>query len=132
MFNSRKKFDLSPRLKFGVGRGYSQNQILKYATMACLVVAVALTVNTVRILFSHSGMTNASADTSPKVLGASDSKTIDTSSTNEFIDYKIQKGDTLFNISQKYNIDWGTLATLNNIQSPFTVKSGQTINIPKQ
>jgi LysM repeat protein len=126
MFKQSKKFDLSPRLKLGVGRGYSQSQILKIASIVCLVLAVGLTANTIRILFSHKD----SSSQTPQVLGATDTKT---SNTNvEFIEYKVQKGDTLFNISQKNNIDWTTLATLNNLQSPYVVKSGQTLKIPKQ
>jgi LysM repeat protein len=130
MFTPRKKFDLSPRLKLGVGRGYSQNKILKFAAIICLLVAVGLTVNAVTILFSHS-QTSGDNAALPKVLGASDTKTATDTTAIQFVQYKVQKGDTLFNISQKFNIDWTTLATLNNIQSPFAVKPGQTLNIPK-
>jgi LysM repeat protein len=133
MFNPRSKFQLSPKLKLGVGRGVSKNQILKYGAIVCLLVAVGLTFNAFRILFSK----NNNQTAAPRVLGVSDTKTIASTSTNgsaavQFIQYTVQKGDTLFDISQKYNIDWATLATLNNIQSPFTVKPGLVLNIPKQ
>ena len=129
MFTPRKKFDLAPRLKLGVGRGYSQNQLLKLAAIICLLVAVGLTANAVKILFSHSAVTDAA--TAPKVLGASNTREPQDTASVQFIQYKVQKGDTLFDVSQKFNIDWTTLATLNNIQSPFAVKPGQTLNIPK-
>ena len=121
-----KKFELSPRLRLGVGRGYSKNQILKIGAISCLILALVLTFNAFKIIFGSS-QTKAAA---PQVLGASDTKT-DTPDSMQFVQYKVQKGDTLFNISQKYNITWTTLATLNNLQSPFTLKLGQTINIPK-
>ncbi len=132
MFNPRDKFQLSPKLKLGVGRGYSKNQILKYGAIICLLIAVGLTANALRVLFSRQS-TNSAA-TVPQVLGASDTKTapVQTAAVPEFIQYTVQKNDTLFDISQKFNIDWTTLATLNNIQSPFTVKAGQILNIPKQ
>lgn len=128
MFNSHKKFELSPRLKFGVGRGYSQNQILKVSAALCLLLAIGLTFNAVRLLFSKETNTMLAA---PQVLGATDNRQEQQVPAVEFIEYKVQKGDTLFNISQKHNIEWGTLATLNNMKSPFTVKPGQVMKIPK-
>jgi LysM domain len=126
---SKKKFELSPRLKLGVGRGYSQNQILKFSAIACLILALFLTANAFRLVFS--GKDNASNSQNPQVLGASDTKQPNGQATVQFTAYTVQKGDTLFNISQKFNIDWTTLATLNNLKSPFVLKAGQIINIPK-
>ncbi len=118
-----KKFELSPRLKLGVGRGYSQNQVLKFAAIACLILALGLSVNAIRLVFKDKG------SSSPQVLGATDVKS---AGSLEFIDYTVGKGDTLFNISQKFNISWTTLATLNNLKSPFYLKPGQILKIPKQ
>ena len=130
MFKSPHKFDLSPQLKLGVGRGYSKNKVLKLSAILCLFLALGLTVNTVRILFSHHNP--ADALSTPKVLGASDIRTEQAEQPIQFVQYKVQKGDTLFDISQKNGIDWTALAALNNLQSPFTLKAGQIINIPKQ
>ncbi len=121
-----KKFELSPRLKLGVGRGYSQNQILKFAAILCLVIAVILSFNAVRLI-SNNNSANA-----PQVLGAEDVKPSSDQKALEFITYTINKGDTLFNISQKFSISWTTLATLNNLKSPFYLKPGQTLKIPRQ
>jgi LysM repeat protein len=126
-----KKFELSPRLKLGVGRGYSQNQILKFAAIACLVLALGLTLNAVRLLVKGKNPPTTSANT-PQVLGASDTKAQDGQQSLQFTTYTVQKGDTLFNISQKYNISWTTMATLNNLKSPFYLKAGQQLKVPKQ
>jgi hypothetical protein len=128
MFYTKKKFDLSPKLKLGVGRGYNSSHFLKIFGALFLVVAVGLTARTLTLLLGH---TNPAANNSgPQVLGASDEQ--NGNANLQFIDYKVQKGDTLFNLSQKYNISWTTLATLNNLESPFTLKLGQTLKIPKQ
>ena len=127
MLSSNKKFELSPRLKLGVGRGYSQNQILKYSAVFCLILACILVVHTGYLLFENKNQSSAN----PEVLGASDTKDPKPTATIEFKSYTVQKGDTLFNISQKFNIDWSTLAMLNNLKSPYVLKMGQTINIPK-
>jgi len=130
MRNSQKKIQLSPRLKFGVGRGYSQNRIMKIGSAVFLVIALGLTVNSFRLVFSGKGGGSASQAV-PQVLGASDVKTKPANNGIQFEEYKIQKGDTLFNISQKYGISWTTIAALNNLKSPFTLKPGQTIKIPR-
>jgi LysM repeat protein len=122
-----KKFELSPRLKLGIGRGYSQNQILKFSAILCLALALGLTVNAFRLVLKDKNQNSAN----PQVLGASDTKPANGQAPVQFTAYTVAQGDTLFNISQKFNIDWTTLATLNNLKSPFVLKLGQVINIPK-
>ncbi len=121
-----KKIELSPRLKLGVGRSYSQNQILKFTAAICLVLAVGLAANAVRLIFKDKNSAEANV---PQVLGATDTQD---SSGMEFINYTVEKGDTLFNISQKFDISWTTLATLNNLKSPFYLKAGQILKVPKE
>jgi len=125
-----KKFDLSPRLKLGIGRGYSQNQILKFSAIVCLVLALVLTVNAFRLVIKDKNQAGG-ASQNPQVLGATDVKQPQNQNAVQFTAYTVQQDDTLFNISQKFNIDWTTLATLNNLKSPFALKPGQIINIPK-
>jgi len=126
-----KKFELSPRLKLGVGRGYTQNQILKFAAIACLVLAVALGINAARLALKGSG--SASSDPNAgTVLGASDTQTDGDDSSMQFTSYTVETGDTLFNIAQKFNISWTTLATLNNLKSSAFLKPGQVLKVPKQ
>ena len=130
MLSRNKKFELSPRLKHGVGRGYTQNQILKFSAVICLLLALGLGVNAGRLMLNNN-KTGQDAN-SPAVLGASDNKQSDQEDNLQFITYTVAKGDTLFNISQKFNIGWTTLATLNNLKSPFYLKPGQTVKVPKQ
>jgi LysM repeat protein len=122
----KTKFELSPRLKFGVKRGVSHNQKFKIFTVLFLSIAAILGINAIRLVLKNTPSGNTSQ---PQVLGATDSK--ENTNSIEFMEYKVQKGDTLFNISQKYNINWATLATLNNLKSPFVLKLGQIIKIPK-
>lgn len=126
-----QKFELSPRLKSGVGRGYSQNQILKFAAVICLVIAVVLTVNAIRLMLKSKDQV-AADPSAPAVLGASDVKNSNAPASVQFTAYTVQKGDTLFNIAQKFGISWTTLATLNNIKTTSLLKPGQTLNVPKQ
>ena len=44
--------------------------------------------------------------------------------------YVIKKGDTLFNVSQKYGLSWQTLAEINNLTEPYLLKIGQRLKIP--
>lgn len=125
-----RKIELSPRLKLSVGRGLSQNHKLKIAAICLLAVAVGLTVNAARLMFFSGNKTTQNGQDQGQVLGAEDNRSTSGSEV-QFQEYTVQKTDTLFSISQKYNINWTTLATLNNLKSPFIVKPGQTIKIPK-
>ena len=129
MLNFKKKFELSPRLKQGVGRSTSQNKILRISSITFLFLALILAVNAFRLALTKPlapGIQPAA-----QVLGASSTTQLNDSGQVQFIQYKVQKGDTLFNISQQFNISWTTLATLNNLQAPFILQLGQIINIPK-
>ena len=128
MSTRHKKIELSPQLKLGVGRGNS-NIIFKYGAIVCLLLAIGLAVNAVRLIFFNHGKTDAQVQ--EQVLGASDVKTVGDQSLPKTIEYKVGKGDTLFNISQKFNVNWTTVAELNNLKSPFTVKPGQILEIPQ-
>lgn len=126
--STKKKFELSPRLKSGIGRNYSHNKILKISAITCLALAGLLAVYGGGLIVSHK---SSAVNSQPQVLGASDIKLPAEPKNVQFMEYKIQKGDTLFNVSQKFNINWTTLSTLNNLKSPFTLKPGQTIKIPQ-
>lgn len=132
MFKFKNQLELSPRLKLGVGKGYSKNKILKTASFLFLIMAMGLALNSLWIVInSDSDKKTANSNQEPQVLGASDIKSSDTNSEIQFLEYKVKKGDTLFNVSQEYKISWMTIATLNNLKSPFSIKPGQTLKIPK-
>lgn len=46
------------------------------------------------------------------------------------IDYKVQKGDTLWSISHTYNTTIPELVALNNIKNPDLIHVGQILRIP--
>ena len=51
---------------------------------------------------------------------------------NEYFDYyKISKGDTLYNIARKYNINVNMLANLNGLDNEDYIYPNQMIMIPK-
>jgi LysM repeat protein len=128
MYN-KKRFDLAPNLKLGVGRGtpMNSNKILKLTSVGFLIVSAVLATNSLRVIFKNSGEAPA---TNPQVLGVSDST--QTSNAPQFIDYTVATGDTLFSIAQKNNVSWTTLAALNKLDVPFSLKKGQILKIPKQ
>ncbi len=128
-FGNKKRLELSPRLKFGVGRGFSRNRILKITSTLFLILAIGLGINAVLLIFRGNGQD--SSQNQPQVLGASDEKTARDLDQVQFVEYQVVKGDTLFNISQKFNISWTTLATLNNLKAPFALKPGLVLKIPK-
>lgn len=49
----------------------------------------------------------------------------------EYESYLVKKGDTLFNLSQRFDVSWQTLTKLNNLEEPYLLKIGQKLKIPK-
>lgn len=49
-----------------------------------------------------------------------------------FNTYKIEKGDTLYAISKKYNVNPDLLAILNGLNKEDYIYPGQEINVPKE
>ncbi len=125
MAKRRNKVQLSPQLKLGVGRGQFKNNVFKYTGFAFLTLSLVLVVWTVTVVIRHASQPTSNGS-NPQVLGDTDTQ------TDPFITYTVQQGDTVFNIAQKYKLNWATLATINNLSSPFILKSGQELKIPNQ
>ena len=70
---------------------------------------------------------NQELDKTKEILGEQQPPT---SNQAELETYIVKKGDTLFNVSQKYDISWQTLAQINNLSEPYLLKIGQTLKIP--
>lgn len=66
---------------------------------------------------------------SPQVAGAE--TTTPSEPQKAFKDYTVKKGDTVFSIAQSNNLEWTALATINNLKAPFTLKTGQVLQIPQ-
>lgn len=49
----------------------------------------------------------------------------------QFTQYTVKAGDTLFNISQQYNIRWDSIAQINNLSEPYVLHAGQSLKIPQ-
>jgi len=122
--NSKRKFELSRKMKLGVGRAYAPGQAMKIGSFSFLTLALILGINAVNIYNNRPQTPNREG----QVLGASDTQS---QPGSQFIEYKVQKGDTLFAVAQKFNHSWTTLATLNNLDAPFSLHPGEILKIPK-
>lgn len=76
--------------------------------------------------------TSASTGTSTRTTSGSDTSTTSTASADKPADgqYKIQKGDTLSAIADRYGITLADLLNANPGVEPRYLKVGQTINLP--
>jgi LysM repeat protein len=111
-------------MQFGVRRGFFKKNLFKIFGYLFLLSAFIFSANSVRIVLK-----STEDESQSKVLGASTSEP--SASSSHIVQVKVQTGDTLFTISQKYNIPWTTVATLNSLKSPFTLKAGQILKIPQ-
>lgn len=78
------------------------------------------------IVRTNTGLQNGAK---PEILGAT-TEAVQAKPT--FTDYTVSRGETLFTISQKFGVPTETLAQLNDIRPPFTVKAGEVIKVPAQ
>ncbi len=46
--------------------------------------------------------------------------------------YTVQSGDTLFEIGQKFGVDWKKIAEINNLEAPYSLTVGKTLLIPEK
>jgi len=44
--------------------------------------------------------------------------------------YEVQKGDTLFALSEKFQVSWEEMVSMNSLKEPFTLDPGQELKIP--
>lgn len=72
-------------------------------------------------------VTQSLASGDKQVLGAS---TIE-KPVEQFTQYTVKAGDTLFNISQSYGIKWDLIAELNSLSEPYVLHARQTLKIPQ-
>lgn len=49
----------------------------------------------------------------------------------QFTSYIVKNGDTLFNISQQYNIKWDLIAEINGLNEPYLLHAGLALKIPQ-
>lgn len=49
----------------------------------------------------------------------------------KYATYEVKKGDTLFNLAARFSVSWQTLAQMNELKEPYTLKIGQKIKIPR-
>lgn len=57
--------------------------------------------------------------------------TTTSASEDQFTSYTVKDGDTLFNISQKYNVKWDLIAQFNNLSEPYVLHKGDVVKIPQ-
>lgn len=121
---NRNKIKLSPRLRWGVGRQGLNVNFFKIGGGIFLALSSILVIRAGYLLLSG----NDAPPEQPQVLGAVDSPGQEAA----FTEYKVKSGDTLFTISKDHDVQWTALATLNNLEAPFSLRIGQTLKIPKQ
>ena len=67
----------------------------------------------------------------PDVIAKEQAPVKPTSKRIELQEITVQKGDTLYSLSRKYEIPVNDLAVMNKISSPFDLSVGQKIKVPK-
>ncbi len=126
---------LSPELRAKISPHSKRDITLVSAGVFFLVVSAGLGYN----LWPKNGATPTTNDnatfkltqTEKQVLGATTQEQQPPAQVAEFTEYVVKAGDTLFNISQSYNVRWDSIAQINNLSEPYLLHAGQSLKIPQ-
>ncbi|OGE86146.1 MAG: hypothetical protein A3J48_02285 [Candidatus Doudnabacteria bacterium RIFCSPHIGHO2_02_FULL_46_11] len=125
IFRSTKRVRLSPRLARTIGRPEMDEKLF-----AAKVVFVSILAFVLFFVISGSHQNNVliknasdaeSREVEGHVLGAN---------TNNIASYTVQPGDTLIEVSQKFQVYWMTIVSENELKSPYALRPGQILRIP--
>src|SRR3989344_8987110 len=129
---------LSPELRAQITPNFRRDRKWTAAGVFFLILSIVLLINLLPKK-SPASLSNNKADSKlaqsppaePKpekqVLGLSTKE----EPVSEFTSYLVKNGDTLFNISQQYNIRWDLIAQINGLNEPYVLHAGQTLKIPQ-
>src|SRR3990167_1478523 len=127
---------LSPELRAQITPYNRRDRKYVFAGVIFLAISTVLFVNLLpknssSVSYNNKTETNLAQSTplesEKQVLGAATKE----EPKAEFTSYTVKNGDTLFNISQQYNIKWDLIAEINGLTEPFILHSGQTLKIPQ-
>lgn len=127
---------LSPELRAQITPTHSRDVKLTAAGVFMLLLSIGLAhnlwpkenfplANNNKDLTLTQTQTLKQASAEKQVLGAS------TEENPQYTQYVVKQGDTLFNISQKYNIKWDLIAQINNLKEPYLLHPGDSLKIPQ-
>lgn len=100
-----------------------QSQNPKYVKTlgAALLIVIAI------LVIQHFAGSTPSGDGLPQneaVLGA------EAPANSDFYVYQVETNDSLFSLSQKFQVAWEELVALNSLQEPFLLTPGQKLKVP--
>ena len=123
---------LSPELRAQITPHQRRDVKLTVAAVVFSLLSILLVINlwpTKSPALSNNKTESPAAQSQPSVLG--DSTTQAAQQTPEFTQYTVKAGDTLFNISQQYDVKWDLIAQVNNLSEPYVLHAGDLLKIPQ-
>jgi LysM repeat protein len=133
MANKKQKIKLSQKLKQGIEVNSAQELTFKIGGTFFLILSLIMAVNIYKNMSVADGKAN-SGQSEQQVLGAFDDRRSENSAKTpeepKENTYTIEKGDTLFNIAQKHNLNWVVIATLNSLEAPYDLRPGAVLKLP--
>jgi LysM repeat protein len=130
---------LSPELRAQITPSYNRDRKLALAGVVFLLLSGILAGN---LLYSGKqkapSVTVASLNTSNTLPSSPEERQVLGLTTQEqpfapqeYTTYTVKNGDTLFNISQQYNIRWDLIAQLNGLSEPYILRPNDSLKIPQ-
>ena len=112
IWKRKQKIHLSPRLADSIG----QRTLPEKTTGERIIIASVLIILALVIL-------NTKSSKNGEILGVQNAKPVN---------YRVKEGDTLTELSARYNVYWMTIVEENELTAPYELLPGQTLRIPNQ
>jgi LysM repeat protein len=136
MPNRKQKIKLSQKLSQGINTSSTQSLFFRLGGTFFLLLSLIMATNIYKNVSAADGSVKEAyvQPQEQQVLGAFDDKRQAQKSpvkeAPKEITYTVEKGDTLFNIAQKKNLNWVVIATLNDLKAPYELKPGTVLTLP--
>jgi LysM repeat protein len=136
MPNRKQKIKLSQKLSQGINTSSTQSLFFRLGGTFFLLLSLIMATNIYKNVSAADGSVKEAyvQPTEQQVLGAFDDKrevkNTPVKETPKEVTYTVEKGDTLFNIAQKKNLNWVVIATLNDLKAPYELKPGTVLTLP--
>ena len=122
---NKSRVRLGPHLWAENSRSLRPNK-KNYSKIIGFIVLLVIAVLGIRALGGSSSPEVSSLPEEQSVLGAQD---LNIDPNEEYV-YEVQEDDSLFSISERFQVNWEEIVELNNLFEPYLLRPGQEIKLP--
>jgi len=122
---------IKPSLPRDEFRAYNKRKIF-FISLSIILIVASIVILYFTFHLGTSSSTNTKEEERKEPTTQEETQKVKEEAKTAGQTYKVEAGDTLFSIGQKFGIDWHEIASVNKLKEPYTLKIGQELIIPKK